>query len=426
MTKVINQARASRRTSAPIAHVPLHLGLSHLTSHLNRVSLTSQVWVRVSLRIIAWPYLLLVSSVSFETGKDSRLDKLYRLLETNSSKSQLPHSELTMATETEGTFTIGDVSLYTKTWTVRSPQLPAPPPEASSCQLPSALMHLQPTGPTKAKLIFLHGFSDHINRYNDFLPYLASQGIEIHGFDQRGWGRSVKEPAHKGLTGPTSRVLSDIAAFIEAQLPSPVPVFVMGHSMGGGEALSLACTPEYAELVSKIRGWVLEAPFLAFPEGEEPSSLKVFMGRLVGRLLPRQHLVNKIPAEYLSRDPAWQKSVDADTLCHDTGTLEGLAGMLDRTSDLGSGKLKLSRGVKAMFVAHGTADRVTSFKASKAWFGGQEMDDAEFKEYEGCLHQLHADHCKDEFSQDVSKWILDRAERGDGGAGTPSNSGSKL
>ncbi|KAL2111822.1 hypothetical protein VUR80DRAFT_9210 [Thermomyces stellatus] len=293
-----------------------------------------------------------------------------------------------MATEMEGTFTVGDAALYTKTWV--------------------------PTGVTKAKLIFLHGFSDHVNRYNDFFAHLASCGIQVHGFDQRGWGRSVREPSHRGLTGPTALVLSDITAFIEAQLPSPVPVFVMGHSMGGGEALALACAPEYAELVGKIRGWVLEAPFLAFPEDEKPSAIKVVMGRLVGRLLPRQRLLHRIPVEYLSRDPAWQKSVDEDTLCHDTGTLEGLAGLLDRTSALSSGKWRLSRNVRALFVGHGTADRVTSFKASKAWFEAQEVDDAEFKAYEGCLHQLHADFCKEEFYRDVSRWVLERVEGAEG------------
>lgn len=238
----------------------------------------------------------------------------------------------------------------------------------------------------------------------------------------------MKESSHRGLTGPTSLVLSDIAAFIEAQLPSSVPVFVMGHSMGGGEALALACEPEYAELVGKIRGWILEAPFLAFPEGEEPSALKVFMGRLVGRLLPRQPLLNRIPVEYLSRDPAWQKSVDEDALCHDTGTLEGLAGLLDRTSALSSGKWALSKNVKAMFVGHGTMDQVTSFKASKAWFEAQEVGDAEFKAYDGCLHQLHADLCKEEFYRDVSGWILKRADcAGDEEAGTGlSKTDSKL
>ena len=40
-------------------------------------------------------------------------------------------------------------------------------------------------GPAKARLVFIHGFSDHINTYGNFFPYLASKDIEVYGFDQR-------------------------------------------------------------------------------------------------------------------------------------------------------------------------------------------------------------------------------------------------
>lgn len=114
----------------------------------------------------------------------------------------------------------------------------------------------QPTSSVVAKVIFVHGFSEHINRYNDFFPKLAEHGIEVFAWDQRGWGRSVTKPAEKGLTGPTSRVVADVAAFIQDKLPSDVPVFVMGHSMGGGEILTLAGDAQYKQLVGQIRGWV--------------------------------------------------------------------------------------------------------------------------------------------------------------------------
>ncbi len=77
----------------------------------------------------------------------------------------------------------------------------------------------------------------------------------------------MKKPGEQGLTGPTSQVISDIVSFIKAQLPSSVPVFVMGHSMGGGEALILASDPQHADLVKNVRGWLLESPFIGFPTG---------------------------------------------------------------------------------------------------------------------------------------------------------------
>lgn len=61
---------------------------------------------------------------------------------------------------TEGWHTTDDGrKLYTKTWTT--------------------------DGPAQARLVFIHGFSDHINTYGNFFPYLASKGIEVYSFDQR-------------------------------------------------------------------------------------------------------------------------------------------------------------------------------------------------------------------------------------------------
>ncbi|KAK7749751.1 hypothetical protein SLS53_000330 [Cytospora paraplurivora] len=296
-----------------------------------------------------------------------------------------------MVKEIEGQFKVGDTSLYTKTWL----------PDEST--------------PTVAKLVFVHGFSDHVGRYYDFFPSLARSGIAVYAFDQRGWGRSVRHPSEKGLTGPTAQVLSDIAAFFESVAapaePASAPLFVMGHSMGGGEVLALASTPEYEDrVVSRVKGWLLEAPFIGFAEAERPSALKVIAGRLAGKLLPRMHLVNVIAPENLTRDPEVQKSLHEDALCHDTGTLEGLAGLLDRTGDLQAGRLRLSPKVQSLWLGHGDADMATSHEASKEWYDRQtQVGDRTFKTYEGGFHQLHADLPREEFLADVRGWILERA-----------------
>ncbi|KAI2602433.1 alpha/beta-hydrolase [Hypoxylon sp. NC1633] len=287
----------------------------------------------------------------------------------------------------QGTFRVGDVDLHTKSWL--------------------------PDGPQKAKLVMVHGFSDHVDRYYDFFPSLARRGIAVHGFDQRGWGRSVRKTAERGRTGPTSTVLADIAAFISAKALQPaddLPVFVLGHSMGGGQVLALASTPEYDDIISKVRGWVLEAPFLGFAPAVQPSWLTVVSGRLAARVVPNFHLVRPVPPEHLCHDPEVQRSIAEDALIHNTGTLEGLAGMIDRAEFLSGGKLKLRPGVRRIFLAHGTADMVTSFDKVKAYWDRQNLEDGQFKAYEGFAHQLHADPGKEAFYQDVGDWILARCD----------------
>lgn len=183
--------------------------------------------------------------------------------------------------------------------------------------------------------------------------------------------------------------------------------------MGGGEVITLASDPQYADLMESIRGWILEAPYIALSKGYEINPLTIFFGRLAGKLLPLRQMVNKLPPENLTRDPEVIKSINEDTLMHNTGTLEGLAGMLDRTTLIGSGKTKLNPGVKSLWLGHGTEDKGTSFPASEKWFNEQTaVKDKEFKRYEGWYHQLHADlpDTREIFAKDVGDWILARCD----------------
>ena len=68
-----------------------------------------------------------------------------------------------------------------------------------------------------------------------------------------------------------------------------------------------------------------------------------------------------------------------DDLNHDTGTLEGLAGMLDRGDELDCDRVVVE-DEKSFWIGHGSGDRVTSFETSKRWFGRLKAKDKEFKE----------------------------------------------
>jgi len=253
------------------------------------------------------------------------------------------------------------------------------------------------------------------------MTYLASRSIAVHGFDQRGWGRSVAKRAERGLTGPTSRVLADMAAFIRAHLPSSPsdpPLFVMGHSMGGGQVLRFACDNDgsYTDIVKQVRGWLCEAPFIGLAPEEQPNWLTVFGARLVGKLFPRMHYVHEIAPESLSRIDEEVRSIREDGLMHNTGTLEGLGHLIDRTADLSSGRTRPDGAkVRSLWIGHGTDDKGTAYSETKRWFDSYAgvIEDREMKTYEGAYHQLHADLCREEFEKDVADWILARCEGGE-------------
>ena len=165
----------------------------------------------------------------------------------------------------------------------------------------------------------------------------------------------------------------------------------MGHSMGGGEVLCYASQGPN-EIRKHIRGFLLEAPFVDFHPASKPTQIKVFVGRLVGKLIPSRQLVNKLDVTFISRNADVQKQMDEDELCHDTGTLEGLAALLDRTIGLAAGKVTIGDdagegGVTRIWFGHGTEDKVTDFSASKKLADSLDIKDKEFKVYEGHYHR---------------------------------------
>lgn len=259
--------------------------------------------------------------------------------------------------------------------------------------------------------------------YYDFFPTLSSSphNIAVYGFDQRGWGRSVKKPSENGLTGPTSLVLSDIHDFVlhVASLPETKgkPLFILGHSMGGNETLYylLSAPPAFSNR-PKISGLLLGAPYIELDPSEQPSFAKVFAGKLAAFLLPNTQLKQKLDSTYMSHSAKVRQDWVDDPLCHDTGTLEGLKGLLQRAADLSS----LSHGHHVsgiqtklpcpVWLGHGTADRVVSPQAAKRLFDVLVAPDGDkiYQAYPDAYHKLHAepDGIAEQFTKDVAGWIL--------------------
>lgn len=143
-----------------------------------------------------------------------------------------------------------------------------------------------------------------------------------------------------------------------------------------------------SEIRSQIAGYVCESPFIAVHEDTQPSKSVVVGGRMAAKLLPTRQMVQKIDPRYLSRDPSVCKDFEDDELCHDTGTLEGLAGMLQRARELDSGRVFFDDPENCrLWVGHGTEDRVTSFKATARFMDRLKIKDKTFRVYNGHYHK---------------------------------------
>ena len=116
----------------------------------------------------------------------------------------------------------------------------------------------------------------------------------------------MQTPSQKGLTGPTMTVLNDLSSVVEALITIAqsisVPIFLMGHSMGGAEVLQWAAR-EPLELRSHIRSYLAESPYLALHPAAQSNSLIATAGTLVAKVLPKKqmYVFSKVMFPYLDQ-----------------------------------------------------------------------------------------------------------------------------
>lgn len=192
------------------------------------------------------------------------------------------------------------------------------------------------------------------------------------------------------------------------------PIFLLGHSMGGGQVLYYAATGPSDVLVT-IRGVLAEAPFIAIHPKSRPLPGVEAIGRIAAKIMPNMQMTQALDASYVSRDPVVVQELLADELCNNIGTLQGLAGMLDRASELDSGRVKIEDGKMEggktrLWISHGTGDLICDYHATKKLTERTKVQDKEFASYDGWFHKLHDEpgDDKERYASDVSKWILAR------------------
>lgn len=227
-----------------------------------------------------------------------------------------------------------------------------------------------PPSPVKARVLIVHGFCEHIQLNHRMMDNLALNGYESFMFDQRGSGMTSPGKL-RGLTNETL-VFQDLDHFISKNLKDTksagIPLFLFGHSMGGGIVLNYACHGTYK---NDIAGFTSSAPLITLHPHSQPSWLVLKLSPLLARMLPNLRIDTKLDLEGVSSDAAYR-----DFLAHDKPLSTPLIGSLRQIYDFlqrGHALLEDRDGYvsnnfskdKPVLIVHGTADTINDPKASQ-------------------------------------------------------------
>ncbi|MDP9365786.1 MAG: lysophospholipase [Chloroflexota bacterium] len=252
----------------------------------------------------------------------------------------------------------------------------------------------------RAVLLLQHGYGEYAQRYvrhyNRLVPHLLHAGVSVYAFDLWGHGRS---PGRRAVTD-VGRAVEDHLAARRKLREQPLPVFLLGHSLGG-----LVTTASVARDGSGLRGVILSSAFLR-RESKGGAFTRVLANVLaaVGPTLPAP--VRPTPLSALSRIPEGLESVANDPLMHH-GRLPIL---LAATSlNLIEDNQKRYRDWTApTLVLHGTVDLSTDPEGSSMLYEAIASRDKTLHLVEGGRHELLNDTERDETLQVLLTWLEDR------------------
>lgn len=250
-----------------------------------------------------------------------------------------------------------------------------------------------PEGDSTGVLLVCHGLGEHSGRYGSVEDALVPDGWAVYGLDHRGHGRSTGRRAHLDKYADW---LTDFDAFrmlVAARHPG-LPLFLLGHSMGGQIALAYAL-----DHGAGLSGLVLSAPALAsnaVPKAAVP------VLRLLARVAPTLRPAGIDPTK-VSKDPAVVADYLADPLVHHGNPTLGLSGALFGQFDVlpqRSRELRLP-----VLLQHGSLDELTDPAGTRALEAAIGTPDLTVRWYEGLWHEIYHEPEREQPLTDLRDWL---------------------
>ena len=253
-------------------------------------------------------------------------------------------------------------------------------------------MILSPGENLKAVIVLIHGRGDHVQRYVPWADLFIKEGFAFTGVDLPGHGRSDGKRGHIKSYRLLDEMITILLDSCRKTFPG-IPVYLYGHSMGGGIVLDYLLRKN-----PKIKGAIVSSPWLRL--SFEPPRYKVILAYVMKNLVPGLIQSAGLIVSHLSNNAVVGENFKSDPLAHNKislslfhGAMTAASYSLEHASDLQIPTL----------IMHGGNDLITSPVGSREFAG--KSGKAVLKIWEGGYHELHNEFFKDEVFKYILNWI---------------------
>ena len=253
----------------------------------------------------------------------------------------------------------------------------------------------------KGLVIMLHGYAEHCGRYRHVIETFNQKGLSVYIFDARGHGKS---PGERAFVDSYDNFLDDLdLLYARVRHRHDLPVFLFGHSMGGGIALRFILTRQ-----PKLNGVVLSSPLILLPDNTPKILQKI--SPLVSKLAPRLLTVSGPPNEQLAANQEVGKSFGADRQCyHGKVFARTGAELLRMTQDI---RRDLEEVRESFLVVTGDDDQIVDPKGAEQLMEQAQSFDKKHIKYPGFRHEVLNESGWQAVAEEMTTWMLERSHTG--------------
>ena len=256
---------------------------------------------------------------------------------------------------------------------------------ATSLAKPKGIVHL------------VHGLGEHTGRYDHIGKAMTQAGYHLVGFDLRGHGLSEGKRGH---TPNFEHYLDDVDLFLEAvkkRVNNTDARFLYGHSLGANIVINHGLSRK-----SDLAGIISTSPSLRL--AFQPPKLKLFIGKVMEKLMPSFTMNSGLEQDALSRDLAVVQAYKDDVLVHDRVSAKLAMAIFE------SGQYALDHASEwhlPLLLMHGSADRIASYQAAKE-FAEEIGDQATFVSWQNYYHETHNELENKPVISKIISWLDER------------------
>lgn len=250
-------------------------------------------------------------------------------------------------------------------------------------------------GEAKAVIVMVHGAMEHHRRYGWLIEMWRTSGFHIIMGDLPGQGMTTR--SRRGHIDSFDEYLFEVKDWVQAAYTYDLPVFLLGHSMGGLIAIRLL-----QEERLNVAGLILSSPCLGLVQ--TPSSFLNMLSLGLNVVYPTLRMDSGLTIEMATRNNDVREADMNDSLYV---TKVSIRWYRELTAAMKSAFEEMGKIQDVpMLVMQGGDDKIVNKNVVKEWFNGAPSSEKRFKEWQKCYHEIFNEPEREEVFEYAKDFVI--------------------